>query len=162
MKKKLLFKLFIFAVIGAFVTVTSCKDYDDDISGVRDTANQNESAISALQTQLTTLQTAATTAQTAADAAKTASRPQRSKHSRAIIGNHSAIHKAAAVSLFVEIIIAEVHLMPTLLKALYLITDFLADTALLGKAMIYKEQDSHLKGSILFNISETNKNTETR
>ena len=52
--------------------------------------------------------------------------------------------------------------MPTLLKALYLITDFLADTALLGKAMIYKEQDSHLKGSILFNISETNKNTETR
>ena len=32
MKKKLLFKLFIFAVIGAFVTVTSCKDYDDDIS----------------------------------------------------------------------------------------------------------------------------------
>lgn len=54
------------------MTFTSCKDYDDDISGVRDTANQNESAISALQTQLTTLQTAATTAQTAADAAKTA------------------------------------------------------------------------------------------
>ena len=34
MKKKLLFKLFIFAVIGAFVTVTSCKDYDDDISNL--------------------------------------------------------------------------------------------------------------------------------
>ena len=34
MKKKLFFKLFIFAVIGAFVTVTSCKDYDDDISNL--------------------------------------------------------------------------------------------------------------------------------
>ena len=32
MKKKLFFKLFIFAVIGSLVTMTSCKDYDDDIS----------------------------------------------------------------------------------------------------------------------------------
>ena len=32
MKKKLFFKLLVFAVIAAFVTVTSCKDYDDDIS----------------------------------------------------------------------------------------------------------------------------------
>ena len=34
MKKKLLFKLLVFAVITAFVTVTSCKDYDDDISNL--------------------------------------------------------------------------------------------------------------------------------
>ncbi|WP_294078981.1 collagen-like protein [Proteiniphilum sp. UBA5384] len=32
MKRKVLFKFFVLAVIGAFVTVTSCKDYDDDIS----------------------------------------------------------------------------------------------------------------------------------
>ena len=43
MKKKLFFKLFIFAVIGALVTVTSCKDYDEDITD--------------LQTQITSLKT---------------------------------------------------------------------------------------------------------
>ena len=43
MKKKLFFKLFIFAVIGAFVTVTSCKDYDEDITD--------------LQSQITSLKT---------------------------------------------------------------------------------------------------------
>lgn len=31
MKSKLFFKFFVLAVIAAFVTVTSCKDYDDDI-----------------------------------------------------------------------------------------------------------------------------------
>lgn len=72
MKKKLFFKFLVFAVIAAFVTVTSCNDYDDDISGLQKQISENGSAISALQTQLTTLQTAATTAQTAADAAKTA------------------------------------------------------------------------------------------
>lgn len=35
MKKKLFFKLFIFAVIGTFVTFTSCKDYDDDIDNLQ-------------------------------------------------------------------------------------------------------------------------------
>jgi hypothetical protein len=34
MKKSYLFKLLVFAVIAAFVTVTSCKDYDDDISNL--------------------------------------------------------------------------------------------------------------------------------
>jgi hypothetical protein len=59
MKKKLLFKLFIFAVIGAFVTVTSCKDYDDDISRLDAdlTALKNsvleQADLTALQTQLT-------------------------------------------------------------------------------------------------------------
>src|SRR5690554_5901338 len=32
MKKKFLFKFMVFAVIGSLVTMTSCKDYDDDIS----------------------------------------------------------------------------------------------------------------------------------
>jgi len=60
MKKKLLFKLFIFAVIGAFVTVTSCKDYDDDISRLDAdlTALKNSALVqadlTALQSQLTT------------------------------------------------------------------------------------------------------------
>lgn len=43
MKKKLFFKFFVFAVIGALVTMTSCKDYDDDISNL-------ESQISSLKT----------------------------------------------------------------------------------------------------------------
>lgn len=43
MKKKLFFKLFIFAVIGSLVTMTSCKDYDDDIND--------------LQSQITSLKT---------------------------------------------------------------------------------------------------------
>ena len=32
MKKKLFFKFFLFAVLATFVTFTSCKDYDDDIT----------------------------------------------------------------------------------------------------------------------------------
>ena len=54
MKKKLFFKFLVFAVIAAFVTVTSCNDYDDDISGLQkqisENASANGSAISALQT----------------------------------------------------------------------------------------------------------------
>lgn len=60
MKKKLFFKLFIFAVIGAFVTVTSCKDYDDDIDRldadltVLKNSALEQADLTALQTQLTT------------------------------------------------------------------------------------------------------------
>ena len=46
MKKSYLFKLLVFAVIAAFVTVTSCKDYDDDINKL-----QNE--VNSLKTDLT-------------------------------------------------------------------------------------------------------------
>jgi len=59
MKKKLFFKLFIFAVIGTLVTFTSCKDYDDDISRIDAdlTALKNsaleQADLTALQTQLT-------------------------------------------------------------------------------------------------------------
>jgi outer membrane murein-binding lipoprotein Lpp len=65
MKKKLFFKLFIFAVIGSLVTMTSCKDYDDDIDvlqgDVSDLSTKYEtmkSAQDALAAQVTTLQTA--------------------------------------------------------------------------------------------------------
>ena len=59
MKKKLFFKLFIFAVIGTLVTFTSCKDYDDDI----DSLNAD---VSTVKSQLTTLDADVSSAQTAA------------------------------------------------------------------------------------------------
>lgn len=58
MKKKLFFKLFVFTVIAAFVTVTSCKDYDDDISKLNTelsalkAAAVSQSDLTALKTQL--------------------------------------------------------------------------------------------------------------
>lgn len=48
MKKSYFFKFFVFAVIAAFVTVTSCKDYDDDISNL-------EEKIAGLSTTVTEL-----------------------------------------------------------------------------------------------------------
>lgn len=60
MKKKLFFKLFIFAVIAAFVTVTSCKDYDDDINKLDTELSTlkstvlTESALNTVKTQLET------------------------------------------------------------------------------------------------------------
>lgn len=56
MKKSYLFKFFIFAVIAAFVTVTSCKDYDDDISrldgDISAIKTDYEAKINALKTEL--------------------------------------------------------------------------------------------------------------
>lgn len=88
MKKKLLFKLFIFAVIGAFVTVTSCKDYDDDISKLNTELNaikselvknsdlqalktELEGKITALQTELNALKNSAITQEQLDDAMET-------------------------------------------------------------------------------------------
>jgi len=78
MKKKLFFKLFIFAVIGALVTVTSCKDYDEDISRLDTDLAAAESSLQAAVTELNSLKTqiaaAATDTEvaTAVAAAKTA------------------------------------------------------------------------------------------
>ncbi len=57
MKKKLFFKFFLFAVIGAFVTVTSCKDYDDDISRLDTNLAAAKSSLEAAVTELNTLKT---------------------------------------------------------------------------------------------------------
>ncbi len=57
MKKKLFFKLFIFAVIGALVTVTSCKDYDEDISRLDTDLAAAESSLQAAVTELNSLKT---------------------------------------------------------------------------------------------------------
>lgn len=55
--KKLFFKLFIFAVIGAFVTITSCKDYDDDISRLDTDLAAAKSSLEAAVNELNTLKT---------------------------------------------------------------------------------------------------------
>lgn len=68
--KKLFFKLFVFAVIGAFVTITSCKDYDDDIDNLQGQIDQLATK-SDVDTKLNTLQTSLTTAQTNASSALT-------------------------------------------------------------------------------------------
>ncbi len=57
MKRKVLFKFFVLAVIGAFVTVTSCKDYDDDISRIDTDLAAAESSLAAAVTELNTLKT---------------------------------------------------------------------------------------------------------
>ena len=57
MKKKLFFKLFIFAVIGSLLTVTSCKDYDDDISGLNEEIAAAKSSLQSAVNELNTLKT---------------------------------------------------------------------------------------------------------
>lgn len=57
MKKSYLFKFFVFAVIAAFVTITSCKDYEDDISRI-DTELGALKADMVKKSDLTTLETA--------------------------------------------------------------------------------------------------------
>jgi hypothetical protein len=89
MKKKLFFKLFIFAVIGALLTVTSCKDYDDDISGLQGQIDQLATKAE-LTSQLSTLQAALTSAQSAASSAAT-------KANEALTAAQAAMAKATAV-----------------------------------------------------------------
>ncbi len=56
MKKKLFFKIFVFAVIAAFVTVTSCKDYDEDISKLETELSTLKSTV-LTQAELNTVKT---------------------------------------------------------------------------------------------------------
>ena len=78
MKKKLFFKFMVFAVIGSLVTMTSCKDYDDDISGLQNqidqlaTKSEMTAELSTLQSTIATAQSGATAAATKADEALTA------------------------------------------------------------------------------------------
>lgn len=53
MKSKLFFKFFVFAVIAAFVTVTSCKDYDDDINDLQKQIADLKTTVTALNTAIT-------------------------------------------------------------------------------------------------------------
>ena len=74
MKKSYFFKFFVFALVGALVLLPSCKDYDDDISGLQDQIDQLATK-SEMTTQLGTLQSSITTAQSAATAAGTKAVP---------------------------------------------------------------------------------------
>lgn len=73
MKRKYFSVLLMAAMTMASTSmVTSCKDYDDDISNVQQSADTANELIKKLQDQATTLQNAVSTAQTTADAANTA------------------------------------------------------------------------------------------
>lgn len=73
MNKKFLKLMFLgLAVCSLPVSFTSCKDYDEDIKGLRQETSDLESQISALQTALETANQNVTNAQKAADDAMTA------------------------------------------------------------------------------------------
>ena len=69
MKKSYFFKFFVFALVGALAILPSCKDYDDDISGLETSVSTVKSDLTALQSSVSSAQIAATAAQsTATDA----------------------------------------------------------------------------------------------
>src|SRR5690554_1353547 len=69
MKKSYFFKFFVFALVGALVLLPSCKDYDDDISGLETSVSTVKSDLTALQSSVSSAQSATTAAQsTATDA----------------------------------------------------------------------------------------------
>lgn len=70
MKKKLFFKIFVFAVIAAFATVTSCKDYDDDIKRLDGDLTSVKTLITDTKNDLKTLDGKVTTLQGELDKAK--------------------------------------------------------------------------------------------
>ena len=67
MKKSYFFKFFVFALVGALVLLPSCKDYDDDISGLETSVSTVKSDLTALQTTVSSAQSAATAAQSTAN-----------------------------------------------------------------------------------------------
>lgn len=96
MKKKLFFKFFVFTVIGALVTMTSCKDYDDDISGL-------QSQVTTVKSDLSTLQTSVTGAQNDATAAKTAAADALAKAKEALAAAEAAGDAEAITALQTEV-----------------------------------------------------------
>lgn len=67
MKKELFFKFFVFALVGALAILPSCKDYDDDISGLDNQVTAVKSDLTSLQSTVTAAQSAATAAQSSAN-----------------------------------------------------------------------------------------------
>ena len=63
MKKKFLFKVFLFTVFATFVTFTACKDYDDDISHLE----SEISTLNGMSADLTAIRADISAAQSAAD-----------------------------------------------------------------------------------------------
>src|SRR5690554_5937 len=103
MKKKLFFNFFVFAVIGALVTMTSCKDYDDDISGL-------DNQVTAVKSDLTSLQSTVTAAQSAATAAKSTATDALAKANEALAAAQAAgdAEAIAALETQVEGLVAQI------------------------------------------------------
>src|SRR5690554_4580149 len=103
MKKKLFFNFFVFAVIGALVTMTSCKDYDDDISGL-------DNQVTAVKSDLTSLQSTVTAAQSAATAAQSSANDAHAKANEALAAAQAAgdSESIAALEEEIEELVAEI------------------------------------------------------
>ena len=95
MKKKLLFKLFIFAVIGAFVTVTSCKDYDDDISRLEE-QSATKTALEAAIAELNSIKTQIAALPTDGDVATTVAAAKTEAINAAVAAATEAVNSATA------------------------------------------------------------------
>lgn len=83
-------------------TFTSCKDYDDDIKGLQEQIDGNQSSVAALEKQLATLDAAAKAAQTAADAAKAAAAEAKTAADAAKAAGDQAKADAAAAKALAE------------------------------------------------------------
>lgn len=95
MKKKLLFKLFIFAVIGAFVTVTSCKDYDDDISRLEE-QSATKTALDAAIAELNSIKTQIAALPTDGDVAAAVATAKTEAINAAVAAATDAVNSATA------------------------------------------------------------------
>ncbi len=60
-----------------------------------------------------------------------------------IIFYHFTINITAAMSTLIKVVVAQPYIVAVLAQSLHLIVYLLRDTAMLGKAMIYKEEYSH-------------------
>lgn len=95
MKKKLLFKLFIFAVIGAFVTVTSCKDYDDDISRLEE-QSATKTALDAAIAELNSIKSQITALPSDGDVAAAVAAAKTEAINAAVAAATEAVNSATA------------------------------------------------------------------
>jgi hypothetical protein len=96
MKKKLFFKLFIFAVIGAFVTVTSCKDYDDDISRLEEEQSVTKTALDAAVAELNSIKNQIAALPTDGDVAAAVAAAKTEAIDAAVAAANEAVNSATA------------------------------------------------------------------
>src|SRR5690554_2374126 len=110
MKKSYFFKFFVFALVGALVLLPSCKDYDDDISGLETSVSSVKSDLTALQSTVSAAQSAATAAQSSATAAQATATEALAKANEALAAANGAGDAGAIEALEAEIAELEVEL----------------------------------------------------
>src|SRR5690554_1185035 len=110
MKKSYFFKFFVFALVGALVLLPSCKDYDDDISGLETSVSSVKSDLTALQSTVSAAQSAATAAQSSATAAQATATEALAKANEALAAANGAGDAGAIEALEAEIAEFEVEL----------------------------------------------------